>query len=125
MRNLILIIIIAMTAAACSRAVYVPVSVPMTSTDSTHIASARSDTVVMVTEREVYRAGDTIRITEYRDRWRYMHRTDTVYKARTDTVTKVVTVPAATSGGTSSAPWAYAVIAVAVLLIIGRLRLSR
>lgn len=86
-------------AAACTRTVYVPTYAA--STDTAYIAKERVDTVAVTVDRLIERnaAGDTVRITELRDRWRVSLRRDTVYRIRADTVRVAAAAPAATPGG--------------------------
>jgi len=81
------VFILAMFFCSCTRTVYEPAeSKTVYHTDTLRITQAQIDTV---TERDsvfVYVSGDTVRITKYRDRFRYKKLTDTVYSATADTV---------------------------------------
>lgn len=86
-------LVAAVALAACTRTVYVPLH--SHSTDTAYVAATRIDTVAVAVERLIERnaAGDTVRITEVRDRWRTRDRIDTVYRIRVDTVAVAVPQP--------------------------------
>ena len=81
----LVIAVICVLACGCSRAVYVPVESVSYRTDTLRVINSRIDSVVMRDSVAVYVNGDTVRITQYRDRLRWRDRVDTVYKARVDT----------------------------------------
>ena len=81
----LVIAVICVLACGCSRAVYVPVESVSYHTDTLRVINSRVDSVVMRDSVAVYVKGDTVRITQYRDRLRWRDRVDTVYKARVDT----------------------------------------
>ena len=81
----LVIAVICVLACGCSRAVYVPVESVSYRTDTLRVINSRVDSVVMRDSVAVYINGDTVRITQYRDRLRWRDRVDTVYKARVDT----------------------------------------
>ncbi len=81
----LVIAVICVLACGCSRAVYVPVESVSYRTDTLRVINSRVDSVVMRDSVAVYVKGDTVRITQYRDRLRWRDRVDTVYKARVDT----------------------------------------
>lgn len=70
----------------CTRKVYVPVESTVTRTDTVYEAVLRVDSVIQRDSVAVVQKGDTVLITKYRDRYRVKERTDTVYKAKTDSV---------------------------------------
>lgn len=81
----LVIAVICVLACGCSRAVYVPMESVSYRTDTLRVINSRVDSVVMRDSVAVYVKGDTVRITQYRDRFRWRDRVDTVYKARVDT----------------------------------------
>lgn len=87
------IILAAILTAGCTRTVYVPVENTVRSTDTVRLVNLRVDSVVQRDSVAVYVSGDTVRITRWRDRFRYRDRTDTVYKAATDSVKVAVPYP--------------------------------
>ena len=70
----------------CTRKVYVPTEHIVYSTDTVYEAVLRVDSVIQRDSVAVVQKGDTVLITRYRDRYRVKERTDTVYKAKTDSV---------------------------------------
>lgn len=70
----------------CTRKVYVPTEHIVYSTDTVYEAVLRVDSVIQRDSVAVVQKGDTVLITRYRDRYRVKERTDTVYKAMTDSV---------------------------------------
>lgn len=70
----------------CTRKVYVPSEHIVYSTDTVYEAVLRVDSVIQRDSVAVVQKGDTVLITRYRDRYRVKERTDTVYKAKTDSV---------------------------------------
>ena len=70
----------------CTRKVYVPVGSTVTRTDTVYEAVLRVDSVIQRDSVAVVQKGDTVLITRYRDRYRVKERTDTEYKAKTDSV---------------------------------------
>lgn len=122
MRPIIIAFALLLSLTACTRTIYEAVPVPHIVRDSTTTATATADTVAVVIEREVYRAGDTVRITEFRNRWHTKTRTDTVIRVRTDTITQVVTVPAAPAKSSRWLMIFYIAVAAAVAILIARLR---
>lgn len=77
----------------CSRKLYVPVESVRVSADTVRLTEVRVDSVWQHDSVAVFVKGDTVRITKYRDRFRYRDRTDTVYTARHDTVMQTHQVP--------------------------------
>ena len=84
------LMLLAMTAlmlsGGCTRKVYVPTEHIVYSTDTVYEAVLRVDSVIQRDSVAVVQKGDTVLITRYRDRYRVKERTDTVYKAKTDSV---------------------------------------
>lgn len=70
----------------CTRKVYVPTEHIVYNTDTVYEAVLRIDSVIQRDSVAVVQKGDTVLITRYRDRYRVKERTDTVYKAKTDSV---------------------------------------
>ena len=70
----------------CTRKVYVPTEHTVYNTDTVYEAVLRVDSVIQRDSVAVVQKGDTVLITRYRDRYRVKERTDTVYKAKTDSV---------------------------------------
>lgn len=70
----------------CTRKVYVPTEHIVYNTDTVYEAVLRVDSVIQRDSVAVVQKGDTVLITKYRDRYRVKERTDTVYKAKTDSV---------------------------------------
>lgn len=70
----------------CTRKVYIPTEHIVYSTDTVYEAVLRVDSVIQRDSVAVVQKGDTVLITRYRDRYRVKERTDTVYKAKTDSV---------------------------------------
>ena len=75
-----------MLSGGCTRKVYVPTEHIVYSTDTVYEAVLRVDSVIQRDSVAVVQKGDTVLITRYRDRYRVKERTDTVYKAKTNSV---------------------------------------
>ena len=75
-----------MLSGGCTRKVYVPTEHIVYSTDTVYEAVLRVDSLIQRDSVAVVQKGDTVLITRYRDRYRVKERTDTVYKAKTDSV---------------------------------------
>lgn len=75
-----------MLSGGCTRKVYVPTEHIVYSTDTVYEAVLRVDSVIQRDSVAVVQKGDTVLITRYRDRYSVKERTDTVYKAKTDSV---------------------------------------
>lgn len=86
-------VLAALILAGCTRTVYVPVENTSHTTDTVRLVNLRTDSVVQRDSVAVYVNGDTVRITRWRDRFRYRDRTDTVYKAVTASVKVSVPYP--------------------------------
>lgn len=72
--------------AGCSRKIYVPQEHIVTRTDTLREYRLRVDSVILRDSVSLIQRGDTVLLTKYRDRFRYIDRTDTVYQAVTDSV---------------------------------------
>ncbi len=83
---LISVVMLALALTSCTKTVYVPTEHIVYSTDTVYEAVLRVDSVIHRDSVAVVQKGDTVLITRYRDRYRVKERTDTVYKAKTDSV---------------------------------------
>lgn len=83
---LISVVMLALALTSCTKTVYVPTEHIVYSTDTVYEAVLRVDSVIQRDSIAVIQKGDTMLITRYRDRYRVKERTDTVYKAKTDSV---------------------------------------
>ena len=83
---LISVVMLALALTSCTKTVYVPTEHIVYSTDTVYEAVLRVDSVIQRDSVAVVQKGDTVLITKYRDRYRVKERTDTVYKAKTDSV---------------------------------------
>ena len=91
---LMLVILLALAlSGGCTRKVYVPTEHIVYSTDTVYEAVLRVDSVIQRDSVAVIQKGDTVLITKWRDRYRVKQRTDTVYKAVTDSVKVSVPYP--------------------------------
>lgn len=79
--------------AGCTRTVYMPVESTAYHTDTVRLTAVRADSLFRRDSVAVYVSGDTVRITQYRDRYRVRERIDTVYRAVMDTARVEVPVP--------------------------------
>lgn len=77
----------------CTHKVYVPVENTTVRTDTVYQSQLRVDSVFCRDSVAVIQKGDTVLITKWRDRYRVKQRTDTVYKAVTDSVKVSVPYP--------------------------------
>lgn len=77
----------------CTRTVYTPVESVSMRSDTVRVLTQRVDSVVMRDSVAVYINGDTVRITQYRDRYRDRLRVDTLYRSVTDTLRVSVPYP--------------------------------
>lgn len=71
---------------SCTRKVYIPLENTIYRTDTLRTNTLRVDSIVLHDSIAFVQKGDTIMITKYRDRYRYVNRTDTAYISRTDSV---------------------------------------
>ena len=83
---MLLVMAALMLSGGCTRKVYIPTEHIVYSTDTVYEAVLRVDSVIQRDSVAVVQKGDTVLITRYRDRYRVKERTDTVYKAKTDSV---------------------------------------
>lgn len=81
------ILLCAAALSGCSPKVeYVPVERTVTRTDTCFYAKLRVDSVLVRDSVAVIHKGDTVFMTKWRDRIKVRERTDTVYRAKTDSV---------------------------------------
>lgn len=78
---------------SCTRQVYVPVESVTYRTDTLRLTTLRIDSVAVHDSIAVIAQGDTVFITKYRDRLRYINNVDTIYKAAIDTARIQVPYP--------------------------------
>lgn len=83
---LIVVVMLALALTSCTKTVYVPTEHTVYKTDTVYEAALRIDSVIQRDSVAVVQKGDTVLITRYRDRYKVKERTDTVYKAKTDSV---------------------------------------
>ena len=113
---------------SCSRSVYVPVETVRVDTfvkTAVRVDSVRLTDSVYVSERTV---GDTVYIVKTRTQWRDRVKlvTDTVYRSRVDTVTKVVEVVVEKRAKSRKVwPWLLGALAVGVVFFTFASLLSR
>lgn len=89
-RILVIIIVCAailflMTIQGCKTVEYVPIY----HHDTTYVSKIEHDSVFLKDSTYVITRNDTVFFTKYIDRFKYINRTDTVYKSNTDTLTVV------------------------------------
>lgn len=77
---------IIMALSSCSRKVYLPVEHTVYKTDTLRLSSLRVDSVYVRDSISLIQRGDTIFLEKYRDRYKYINRTDTLYRVKTDSV---------------------------------------
>ena len=90
MKALIPIFIVLLALASCTSTRYVPIT--NTQRDSIYITKERTDTFIQRDSIVQLIKGDTIREVRYKYIERYRNRIDTIYKERTDTITKVIEI---------------------------------
>lgn len=83
---MLLVMVALLLSGGCTRKVYVPTEHTVYKTDTVYEDVLRVDSVIQRDSVAVVQKGDTVLITRYRDRYRIKERTDTVYKAKTDSV---------------------------------------
>lgn len=103
---------------SCSKKIYVPVESVRIDTfvkSAVRVDSVRLTDSVYVVERM---QGDTVYITKTKTQWRDRVRlvTDTIYRSKVDTITKIVEVPAKKSGIKIS-PWLIISAFLAIIAI--------
>lgn len=79
-----MIAVLAVMCLGCRRTMYVPVETIRT--DTCYVNKVRTDSVLVRDSVVVDRAGDTIKVTAWRWRERYVYQHDTIYRSRTDSV---------------------------------------
>lgn len=82
----IIAFIAAMAFSSCSRKVYLPVEHTVYRTDTLRTTALRVDSIFVHDSISYVQKGDTIFIEKFRDRFRYVNRTDTIYQSKTDSV---------------------------------------
>lgn len=82
-----------MSLGSCSRKVYLPVEHTVYKTDTLRLTTQRTDSVFVHDSISYVQKGDTILIERYRDRFRYINLTDTVYRVKTYSVSTQVPYP--------------------------------
>lgn len=131
---LMIVILLALAlSGGCTRKVYVPVENTVLRTDTVYQSQLRVDSVFCRDSVAVIQKGDTVLITKWRDRYRVKQRTDTVYKAVTDSVKVSVPYPVEREltkweqtkqdvGGMAMGALGVAVLAAAVMWVVKRKR---
>lgn len=118
-RNLLLLFVVLIMLCSCSRVQYVPLVAHSTDTLRTVRVQHDSVTIRDSVWRDRYVKGDTIYITQtkyqFRDRTKMLH--DTLWRTRTDSVTKTVVAPAKEK----KSSWRDNLSAVAQLVLGGAL----
>ena len=114
----IFIIIAVILLMGCSKTIYVPVESVRVDTfvkSAVHVDSVRLTDSVYVIEKTL---GDTVYIVKTKTQWRDRVRlvTDTIYRSKVDTITKIVEVPAKKSGIKIS-PWLIISAFLAIIAI--------
>lgn len=71
---------------SCTRKVYLPVEHTVYRTDTLRQTALRIDSIYFRDSISLTQHGDTILIEKYRDRFRYINRTDTLYQSKTDSI---------------------------------------
>lgn len=121
----IFVIIAVILLTGCSKRIYVPVESVRVDTfvkSAVRVDSVRLTDSVYVIERTL---GDTVYITKTKTQWRDRVRlvTDTIYRSKVDTITKIVEVPAKKSGVKIS-PWLI-VSAIIALIAVFLIKLAK
>lgn len=80
----VLIAVLAVMCLGCKSVQYVPVE--SVRTDTCYVNKIRTDSVYVRDSVVVERGGDTIKVTAWRWRERYVVQRDTIYRSRTDSV---------------------------------------
>lgn len=70
----------------CSRKVYLPVEHTIYRTDTLRVAQQRIDSIFVHDSIAYVQKGDSVFITKYRDQFRYILRTDTLFESKTDSI---------------------------------------
>lgn len=122
------LLLLVLLLSSCSRRVYVPVETVRVDTLvklAVRVDSVRLTDSVYVSERTV---GDTVYVVKTRTQWRERVKlvTDTVYRSRVDTVTKVVEVVVEKKAKSRKVwPWLLGALAVGVVFFTFASLLSR
>lgn len=131
---LMIVILLALAlSGGCTRKVYVPTEHIVCNTDTVYEAVLRVDSVIQRDSVAVIQKGDTVLITKWRDRYRVKEHTDTVYKAKTDSVRVREPYPVEREltkweqtkqdvGGMAMGALGVAVLAAAVMWVVKRKR---
>lgn len=80
----VLIAVLAVMCLGCKSVQYIPVETVRT--DTCYVNKIRTDSVYVRDSVVVERGGDTIKVTAWRWRERYVVQRDTIYRSRTDSV---------------------------------------
>lgn len=80
----VLIAVLAVMCLGCKSVQYVPVE--SVRTDTCYVNKIRTDSVYVRDSVVVERGGDTIKVTAWRWRERYVVQRDTIYRSRTDSI---------------------------------------
>lgn len=80
----VLIAVLAVMCLGCKSVQYVPVETVRT--DTCYVNKIRTDSVYVRDSVVVERGGDTIKVTAWRWRERYVVQRDTIYRSRTDSI---------------------------------------
>lgn len=80
----VLIAVLAVMCLGCKSVQYVPIETVRT--DTCYVNKIRTDSVYVRDSVVVERGGDTIKVTAWRWRERYVVQRDTIYRSRTDSV---------------------------------------
>lgn len=80
----LIVAIFAIMCAGCRQTMYVPVETVRT--DTCYVNKVRTDSVLVRDSVVIDRAGDTVKVTAWRWRERYVFQRDTIYRCRVDSV---------------------------------------
>ena len=118
---------VALCIGSCTRTLYVPVESEHVTTDTVRSVQLRVDSVWLRDSIVTLQRGDTVWIERYRDRYRYLLTTDTLWQTHTDSVVKrepypvevVKEVPRQLSWWQSIRLWIGNVSLGVILLVLG------
>lgn len=123
MRNLVFIAIIIFLLSACSSTKFVEVPVEVIKKEYIH--DTRIDSVYIKDSIDKWQKGDTLYITKWHTKYKYIINTDTILK--TDTITKVVTVVEEKKVEInklkwyqSALMWVGGIVSLIIIFILGR-----
>lgn len=71
---------------SCTRKVYLPVEKTVYRTDTLRTTTQRTDSIFVHDSISYVQKGDTVLIEKFRDRFRYINLSDTVYQSKTDSI---------------------------------------